>query len=393
MIKWVKINGRRQGNAEKLLYLCPDWTQSNFNPMHRYPDDAGLRKAGLDNGTSIYELESDGLLNHYYILSSEGTRHLMASPEVVGFDSYISMAPATCAGLNLLKSKGLTGQTNILTILRGGLNYPLEECCHKTGVRVGSINFVSCERIIRDGVITGLDIKYEKLHPVKDCILMIGDIIASGDTMRLCLAKVAERFKTYGGSLRKIIFFTIGGTKAIDIMEKMTGMFRSMWPGFEGFECFFYEGIFSVYENFGVTGVNTPDIDFGWQDGIISPEFRSHVLNDANAIFEKCIIYDGGARRYEISAHCDEVLDYWNSLLEAAPASDFNAFIAEKIGYGFPIDYAGWLQATRLGGIEGAEKLYRKEQEFIFKERQRKLEDICRTRINEFSERMKSYKQ
>ena len=361
--------------------------------MHRYPDDAGLRKAGLDNGTSIYELESDGLLNRYYILSSEGTRHLMASPEVVGFDSYISMAPATCAGLNLLKSKGLSGQTNILTILRGGLNYPLEECCHKTGVNVGSINFVSCERIIRDGVITGLDIRYEKLHPVKDCILMIGDIIASGDTMRLCLSKVAERFKSYGGSLRKIIFFTIGGTKAIDIMEKMTVMFRSMWPGFEGFECFFYEGMFSVYEDFGVTGVNTPDIDFGWKDGIISPEFRSYVLDKPNALFEKCIIYDGGARRYEIFAHCEEVLDYWNSLLEDAPGSDFNAFIAEKIGYDFPIDYPGWLKATRLEGIEGAEKLYEKEQKFIFKARQRRLEDICRTRINEFTDRMQSYKQ
>ena len=373
--------------------MYPDWTLSNFNPMHRYPDNAGLRKVSLENGTSIYRLESDRVLNNYYILSNEGTRHLMASPEVVGFDSYTAMAPATYAGLNYLKSKGLSEQVNILTILRGGLNYPLEECCHKAGIKVGGINFVSCERIIRDGVITGLDIKYEKLHPIFDCTMMIGDIIASGDTLRLCLAKVAERFKDYGGSLRKVIFFTIGGTKAIGIMERMTEMFRRWWPEFEGFECFFYEGIFSVYEDFGCTGVNTPDIDFGWQDGIISPEFRSYIINDRNALFEKCIIYDGGARRYEIYAHYEEVLAYWNSLMEAAPHSDMNAFIDEKIGYRFPIDYPSWLEVTRLGGLEGTETLYRKEQEFIFKARQRKLEDICRTRINEFTERMKSYKQ
>lgn len=361
--------------------------------MRRYPEDAGLRSVGLDNGTNIYELVSASLTNHYYILSHEGTRHLMSSPEVVGFDSYSAMVPATYAGLNYLKSQGLGRKASILTILRGGLNYPLEECCHKVGIQVGGIDFVSCERIIRKGVITGLDIRYEKLHPAKDCTLMIGDIIASGDTMRLCLREVAERYREYGGSIRKIVFFTIGGTKAIGIMEEMTDMFQKWWPEFEGFECFFYEGIFSVYEDHGVTGVNIPDIDFGWKDGIISPEFRSFVISDDNALFEKCIIYDGGARRYEISVHIEEVLTYWNSLLEAAPQSDAKAFIAEKTGYDSPLDYESWLEVTRLKGNEGVEELYSKEQEFILKSEKRSLEDICRTRISEFTERMKSYKQ
>lgn len=360
--------------------------------MLEYIEDAGLRKVSLSEETSIYKLESDRILNNYYIVSSKGTRRLMASPEVVGYDSYLAMCPATTAGLKCLKNNGLSDNVSILTILRGGLNYPLEECCHKVGIDVSGINFVSCERVIDRGVITGLNIKYEKLHPQKDCVLMIGDIIASGDTLRMCLGKVADIFYRFGGSFKKVVFFTVGGTKAIGIMERMTEDFRQMWPDFQGFECFFYEGIFSVYENYGVTGVNTPDIDFGWQDGIISPEFRSYIVNDPNAIFEKCIIYDGGARRYEIYAHIEEVLEYWNALLAAAPHTNINHFIEEKIGYSPETEYDEWLDITRLQGLPGTEELFYKEQDFIKRSSKRKLAEICKIRIDEFKKKMTQYK-
>lgn len=124
----------------------------------------------------------DGLVNSYYVVSGTGTRSLMKSPEVVGYDSYLAMVPSTLAALEYMKSEGFRGSTGILTILRGGLNYPLEECCHKAGIQVTDMSFLSCERRIEDGVITGLDIKYDKLDVVADCTLMIGDIIASGIT-------------------------------------------------------------------------------------------------------------------------------------------------------------------------------------------------------------------
>ena len=146
----------------------------------------------------------------------------MASPEVVGYESYLAMKPSTTAVLGYFLRQGMLDEADILTILRGGLNYPLEECCYKAGVRVPNMNFISCERKIEDGVITGLDIKYEKLHIAKDITLMIGDIIASGDTLRLCLSQVVDRFRRRGGSLKRIIFFTVGGTKAIPLMERFT---------------------------------------------------------------------------------------------------------------------------------------------------------------------------
>ena len=48
--------------------------------MSHIPQDAGLVLLGKQRETSIYQLKSVGLQNNYYIVSGEGTRHLMASP-------------------------------------------------------------------------------------------------------------------------------------------------------------------------------------------------------------------------------------------------------------------------------------------------------------------------
>ena len=361
--------------------------------MSHIPPGACLHLLDRQNSTSLYELQSDGLENHYFVVSGEGTRHLMASPEVVGYESYLAMKPATAAALDYFHRCGLADEVDILTILRGGLNYPLEECCYKAGIKVPSMNFISCERKIEDGVITGLDIKYEKLHIARDITLMIGDIIASGDTLRLCLSQVVDRFRRRGGSLKRIVFFTVGGTKALPLMERFTQAIRAYFPAFEGFCCVFYEGIFTVYEDKGVTGINIPDIDFGWRGGIVAPEFRHYVLSFLeDALFEKCIIYDGGARRYEIPSHFEEVTDYWEKLLALAPEVDFPAFVAEKIGYERPIGYEDWRALNGYGSLD-LRKLYDLEQHYLDLLAGRSLADICRRRLREIRSSLGKYVQ
>ena len=361
--------------------------------MSFIPQDASLQLLGLQNSTSIYQLRSVGLTNQYYVVSGDGTRHLMASPEVVGYESYLAMKPATTAALQYFSENGLACEADILTILRGGLNYPLEECCYKAGIRVPNMNFISCERHIENGVITGLDIKYEKLHIAKDITLMIGDIIASGDTLRLCLSQVLDRFRRRGGSLKRIVFFTVGGSKAIPLMERFTAEIRTYFPDFEGFSCVFYEGIFTVDEDKGVSGINIPDIDFGWRGGIVAPEFRHYVLSFLeDALFEKCIIYDGGARRYEIPAHYEEVMDYWEALLARAPQIDFPAFVAEKIGYSRPIDYEAWRRLNGYAGLD-VQKLFELEQHYLDIVSTRTLQEICERRIREIRADLGKYVQ
>ena len=99
----------------------------------------------------------------------------------------------------------------------------------------------------------------------------------------------------------------------------------------------YYEGIFSTYQDKGVSGINLPDVDFYWKDGIITPEFRRETLSMCSPLFEKCIIYDGGARRYEIHEHVEEVLEFWEGIKERADKIDFKELLDEKIGYPTPI--------------------------------------------------------
>ena len=354
---------------------------------------ASLHKVGSQTDVNIYQLQSPQLSNKYFIISGEGTRRLMAFPEVIGFDSYLAMLPETIAALRYLFPSGSEGDVDILTILRGGLNYPIEEACHRVGIQVRDMHFISCERRIEEHIITGLDIKYEKLRITRDRTLVIGDIIATGDTLRMCLDQVVDRFRRKGGSIRKIVFFTIGGTRAIPLMERMAEQISAWFPEFEGFQCFFYEGIFSIYKDKGVSGINVPDIDFGWNDGIVSPEFRHYVMQTPDALFEKCIIYDGGARRYEIPVHFQEVLEYWEGILERAGSIDMKALVAEKLGYEGPIDYSSWLQVTGFADLpsDGLRQLWEEEQALCRKAPMLSIKEIAQRRLSELTKISPNY--
>ena len=94
------------------------------------------------------------------------------------------------------------------------------------------ISFLSSERVFEKEEIAGLEIKYSKLTMVPDSTLMIGDIIASGETLIHCLRYVTDFYRDHGARLRNIIIFTIGGTKGIDILEKLTAEIREFWPEF-----------------------------------------------------------------------------------------------------------------------------------------------------------------
>lgn len=349
-----------------------------------------------DQGVDCYRLIGGNFLNEYYIISEAETRKLMNRPEVVGYEVYASLITATSQMMYYLKEHKKITRANILSILRGALNYPLEESCYREHIRVHDISFLSSERVFSEtGDIAGLEIKYSKLTMVPDSTLLIGDIIASGETLVNCLRYVTDYYRSHGAKLRNIVLFTIGGGKGIEHLEHLTAEIRQYWPGFEGFITVFYEGVFSCYEegDKGVSGINRANIDFYWKGGIVAPAFRRQTLSMQNPLFEKCTIYDGGARRYEIHEHIEEVLEFWNGILERADSIDKQALLEEKLGHALPISYEDWLHDCHYEELDEKETrwLYSQEQGFVESLRDVTLRQIARQRIDEFTSALRKY--
>lgn len=348
-----------------------------------------------EQGVDCYRLVGGNFKNEYYIVSEAETRKLMNHPEVVGYEVYTSMLNSTSQMLYYLKERHKITSANILSILRGALNFPIEESCYREHIRVHDISFLSSERVFENGEMVDLAIKYSKLTMVPNSTLLIGDIIASGETLVQSLRYVTDFYREQGANLRNIVLFTIGGTKGIELLEQLTKDVREYWPDFEGFITVYYEGVFSCYEpgDLGVSGINKALIDFYWKDGIIAPAFRRQTLSMRDPLFEKCTIYDGGARRYEIREHIEEVLEFWNGILERAGDIDKTALIEEKLGHSISISYEDWVQSCHYDKLDKSETLwlYRQEQGFIKSLRGVPLKQIALQRIEEFTSTLKKY--
>lgn len=346
-----------------------------------------------EQGVDCYRLEGGGFENEYYVVSEAETRKLLNTPEIVGYEVYRCLIPATAQMMYYFKEKKKVTAANILSILRGALNYPLEESCYREHIRVHDISFLSSERVFDHDEIAGLEIKYSKLTMVPGSTLLIGDIIASGETLVHCLRHVTSFYRKNGAELRNIIIFTIGGTEGIRLLERLTKEIREFWPNFEGFITVYYEGIFSTYQDKGVSGINLPDVDFYWKGGIIAPEFRRETLSMRDPLFEKCIIYDGGARRYEIHEHIKEVLEFWEGLLSRADQIDKKELLDEKLGYATPISYEDWICVNHYERLEPVvtEWLYKQEKGYIESVKDVTLKEIAERRILEFKTALRKY--
>ncbi len=346
-----------------------------------------------EQGVDCYRLEGGDYENEYYVVSEAETRKLLNTPEIVGYEVYHCLITATAQMMYYFKEKKKVTTANILSILRGALNYPLEESCYREHIRVHDISFLSSERVFDNDAIAGLEIKYSKLTMVPDSTLLIGDIIASGETLVHCLRYVTEFYRQNGAKLRNIIIFTIGGTKGIRILERLTEQIREFWPDFEGFIVVYYEGIFSTYQDKGVSGINVVDVDFYWKGGIVAPEFRRETLSMRDPLFEKCIIYDGGARRYEIHEHVREVLEFWEGMLARADQIDFEELLSEKLGYRTPVSYEEWLRLNHYQSLDPVQTrwLYRQEKGYIESLRGTTLREIAMQRIQEFKTALRKY--
>ena len=125
----------------------------------------------------------------------------------------------------------------------------------------------------------------------------------------------------------------------------------------------------------------------------MAPEFRRYILDHPYSILEKCIIYDGGARRYEIPVHFHEALEYWEGVWGRADRIDTVKLVGEKLGFYKPISFAEWLDMTHFRDLmdETLKKLWADETELLENAAAISLETIATQRINAINSILQQY--
>lgn len=301
-----------------------------------------------------------------FIVSNINSRKLICEPEIMGYNIPCLLQEPIADVLECFDDQNLINDINIVYILRGGLNFPVEAACAQIGLDVGGVSFLTSERIFQHNAVSCIESKYKKITTVDDTTVIIGDIIASGETLNNAVRYIEEQYLFERKKIRNIIVFTIGTNNTLTIIDKLNFELKQRWRGFEGIWSVFFEGVFTTYQNAGITGLNLPGVDFYLNGALLAPEYRLEIINYCYSIFEKCIIYDGGARRFEPRDHMDGIVAYWEALNALADEICISGFLEEKYGYSI-VSFEKWRQATRYGFLDKCmlDKVYKNEQIFI----------------------------
>lgn len=330
--------------------------------------------------TTLYSLNTE----RTYMISHPDSRKLLCEPEIVGYQIPELLLSPIARALVYFSHKGDVENVNVVNILRGGLNFPIEAACSKNDIKVKGVSFLTSERFFLEKKVARIESKYRKIHSINNATIIIGDIIASGDTLKNTIQYIEESYVLAEKELKNIIIFTIGTVNALKAIKKLNRILKDRWCKFEGISVVFIESIFTTYPNIGITGLNLPGVDFSLNGGFLAPEYRNSLMDDYHIILEKCVIYDGGTRRFEQSDHISCILNYWKNLIVKANHIEIRDFLEEKYGYCVSLPFEQWRKRNYYEGlgIDKLERLYKMEQDFYWKFLQISLLQVAKSRFS-----------
>ncbi len=286
---------------------------------------------------SYYEIKGDyeGHLRRY-IFSTAETRKICNQPEVLGCEYTELLELGVARGIKYFPEKNVIASIpdtsiSVLTFLRGGLNFGLRNALHRAfGFNKHTSSYMTSQRdrdkkgrwFIRDD-------QYRKFKVPHDATLFIGDIVATGVTIANGLDIILKHAKKNNTPIRKIFFFTIGCHKVEKVLEDFAAKCREAFGG----ECkpyvVYIEGKFKLADSKTKLKINIPGTDLLRYPALLTPEFELSQYDGVSFLLERCTIYDGGSRSFDVAEYNGDLRDYWGKVNELAK-KDFTLFNALK---------------------------------------------------------------
>ena len=296
---------------------------------------------------AIYRMPHGGNVRAF-VASTAETRRICNDPRVAGIE-YTDILSRACA--SILKAADFQfeeASSVVVNILRGGLNYDLRGALNDAyGWNNHTTCFISAQRARNSADSEEWHItenSYRKLYFPRTTSFFIGDVVATGTSLRYALNELIASACSTGTQLQDIVFFTIGGPAALEILEDLDGECRRLFPEYRQTVLIFLEGCFNVPAPDTNLSVRLTGTDLVRLESVMAPEFIESQYEDPAYPIERCVIYDAGSRAFYIREYAGDVAHYWKQVLGFA---DRGVTYAEYLAERFPE-----IEAERFGEID-----------------------------------------
>lgn len=307
-----------------------------------------MQPISTSQSSALYRQEDDAKIVSL-IASAPETRRIINDPMVSGVE-YTDLLETGCKKiLSALQDNDLTklleNEAIVLNILRGGLNFGLRKALAEAynWNHHGSA-FISAQRARNpenssEWHITESD--YQKVYVPKKVSLVFGDVVATGTSLRYALKDMLQAINAQEAELQEIVFFTIGGDAAKNILSEIDEECRTIFPTYRQATLVFLEGCFVTAKLNSPVSIKIDGTDLLRVGADMAPEFIESQYDNPAYPLERCTIYDAGSRAFWIPEYLEDVQEYWEQTLKLA---ENGMTFAELLKERFPE-----LDASRFG--------------------------------------------
>lgn len=296
-------------------------------------------RTDVESATRLYQLPMNSAIE-VFIATTEDSRRLLTTPECIGtlFQDGLSRAIQstvkaliTC-GESKLGSIVAKYPSDVLYVLRGGLNFDLHRILASTLGYNPEVSFLSSQRTLVASTPQITETGYSTWSLQRNSILWLGDISATGATACRALNAAISRYEQIGSSPTWVVLITIGTR---DSLQKLTNEFSRITDSGRvrvvGMTVVFLEGVFALFKgSSALDRIHLPYTDFFRKASYCAPEFERASLSNPVSLFERCVVYDGGSRAFEPGAYSRNLRQYWKSLAESDSTVTAETVLAMK---------------------------------------------------------------
>ncbi|MDP8237200.1 MAG: hypothetical protein P9M08_12520 [Candidatus Erginobacter occultus] len=294
-----------------------------------------------NNRISFYRLLGDytGKIQSF-VASTPFSRNILNRPEVCGCRFTNALRRAITLALKHFPVKdaiaGLPPEKiSVVHFLRSGLNFNIRDGLYGAfGFNTQLSSFLTSQRQ-RDqyGRWYIKDDQYRKLEIPNGVSFFIGEIVATGVTVENGFDIIFRQAKNLGREVENVFFFTIGCHKIEKTLRKYDTLFRAAFPGYRNTYLVYLEGKFHLTDSKTRVSIKIQGTDLMRSPALLAPEFELSQFKSLAPSLERCVIYDGGARAFNVPDYLQDVRSYWEKMEELGRGG---MTLAEALGERWP---------------------------------------------------------